>query len=230
MTKTSSVSSGALMSPRTAKFVEAMIREGDNFDYYRWLKGARDEQDEAKRLTAASALDEPLAQISGPSDTSNVLRPSPSAVIIGVPVRRAMWRLHQEAGGNGPTRWLKEVINAWHDFQASRARDAVYKYLEAVFAIVDHYRVRRRTNNLLRHAFEFADQPVDKHADPFTAVIRCTCDGQADNKTTSKWARALRYVARSKKPGAPLKAFMKAAGGVNACANRYANHFGRGRG
>ena len=38
----------------------------------------------------------------------------------------------------------------------------------------------------------------------------------------SKRARALRYVARCKKPGTPLKAFMTEAGGVNACNTRYA--------
>jgi hypothetical protein len=129
---------------------------------------------------------------------------------------------------NGPTWWLKKVSAAWDEFQTSRARDAVYGYLEAVFAIVEHYRTRRRTKKLLRHAFEFAGQPLDKNANPFIAVIRCTCDGQADNKTISKWARALRYVARCKKHGTPLTAFMKGAGGVNACADRYAKYFGRG--
>jgi hypothetical protein len=92
----------------------------------------------------------------------------------------------------------------------------------AVFAIVEHYRTRRRTNRLLRHAFEFADQARGKNADPFTAIIRCTCGGAADNKMISKWARALRYVARCKEPETRLKSFMKETGGVNACATRYA--------
>ena len=100
--------------------------------------------------------------------------------------------------------------------------------LEAVFAIVDHYKVRRRTNKLLRHAFEFAELPCEKNADPFTAIIRCTSDDNADSKTISKWARALRYVAHSSVPRTRLKMFMKEAGGVNACANLYARYFGRG--
>jgi hypothetical protein len=113
---------------------------------------------------------------------------------------------------------------------------------QAVFAIVDHYRTRRRTNKLLRHAFELADLPLedtrsvhdgephpverDKNADPFTAVIRCTCGDAVDSKMISKWARALRYVVECKERGARLKAFMKQAGGVNACAARYAKSFG----
>jgi hypothetical protein len=71
------------------------------------------------------------------------------------------------------------------------------------------------------HAFKFANLPFDKNADPFTAVIRCTCGDAADNKTISKWARALRYASRRKKPEMRLKAFMKDAGGVNACAAGY---------
>jgi hypothetical protein len=81
---------------------------------------------------------------------------------------------------------------------------------------------------IIRRAFKFAGLPVDKHADPFAVVIRCTCDGKADNKTISKWSRALRYVVRVKKPRHQLTTFMKNRGGVNACAKRYAKYFGRG--
>jgi hypothetical protein len=75
---------------------------------------------------------------------------------------------------------------------------------------------------LLRHAFEFADLRFDNDADPFTAVIRCTCGNTADNKMISKWARALRYAAKRKPADMQLKAFMKHAGGVNECAAGYA--------
>jgi hypothetical protein len=88
----------------------------------------------------------------------------------------------------------------------------------AVFAIVRHYKVRRRTNKLLHNAFKFAGLPFDRNADPFTAVIRCTSADEVDSKTISKWARALRYAGRPKKPEVRLRTFMKEAGGVNACA------------
>ena len=103
----------------------------------------------------------------------------------------------------------------------------MYRYLASVSAIVVHYKVRRKTKKLLRQAFKFAGLPFDKNADPFTAVIRCTCDRSLDNKTISKWARALRYVAHCKVPRARLKTFMKEAGGGNACAERYARYYGR---
>jgi hypothetical protein len=148
---------------------------------------------------------------------------------VGLP--RTLRRQHQEPRSKTPKArlrvWLEKVRRAWDDFQARRARDAVYTYLEAVFTIVMHYRVRRRTNRLLRHAFEFANLPLDKKADPFAAVIRCTCGDAADVKMISKWSRALRYVARSKEPDSGLRTFMKEAGGVNVCAGRYARYYGR---
>jgi hypothetical protein len=226
MTKTSFADSGALMSPRTVKYVEALIREGDNFGYQKWLQQVRDEEAEAKQAFIASG-EHPAVEIATPSSTSNFRNPVPNAgravVLKVVPVSRPIWRLHREGTSKGSKRWLKKVSDAWNDFQASRARDAVYGYLEAVFAIVEHYRTRRRTNKLLRHAFKFAAQPFDKNADPFTAVIRCTCGGVADNKTISKWARALRYVSRCRKSDTALRTFMKIAGGVNACADQYAD-------
>ena len=98
----------------------------------------------------------------------------------------------------------------------------MYGYLEAVFAIVRRYKTRRKTKKLLRHSFKFAGLSLDRNADPVTAIIRCTSADNIDTKIISKWARALRYVARCKVPPTRLKTFMKEVGGVNACADRYA--------
>ena len=224
MTKTSFADCGALMSPRTAKYVEALMREGDNFDCQKWLQQVREEEAQVKRAFSVPG-EHAATEIATPSSTSNFRNPVPNAgravVLKAVPVSRPIWRLHREGTSKGPKRWLEKVRDAWDDFQANRARDAVYGYLEAVFAIVEHYKARRRTKKLLRHAFKFANLPFDKNADPFTVVIRCTGGGAADNKTISKWARALRYASRRKKPEMRLKAFMKDAGGVNACAAGY---------
>jgi hypothetical protein len=67
--------------------------------------------------------------------------------------------------------------------------------LLAVFAIVLHFKLRRRTKKLLRQAFKPAKLRFDKNADPFAAIIRCTSGNAVDNKMISKWARALRYAA-----------------------------------
>jgi len=98
----------------------------------------------------------------------------------------------------------------------------------ALYAIFQHYRRKGRTKKLIRHAFEFAELPFDKNADPFAVIIRCTCEQQLDRKTISKWSRALRYVAQVKKR-MPLKEFMKGRDGINACASLYTERFGRSK-
>ena len=215
--------------PRTAKYVAALMCEGDNFDYCKWLQRVRQEEDQAKQAPAAFRSGGSVAgEIGNPISTSGcrdgwpILRPAP--MTRAVPLPRA--RPHHELGNKTPKarvrRRLEKIRDVWDDFQASRTRDAVYGFLGAVFEMVMHYKVRRRTKKLLQHAFKFAELPFNRNADPFSAVIRCTSDDNADSKTISKWARALRYVARCKVSPTQLKTFMKEADGVNACASLYA--------
>jgi hypothetical protein len=238
MTKTSFADSTALMSPRTGKYIEALTRGGDNFDYDQWLKRVREEEAQATQvLTAITCREAVAAHVDDPINTSDSrdARPRLGPAPISKPTLspRALRRPHPQAKSKTPKarlmRWLERISIAWDDFQASRTRDAVYGYLDAVFAIVEHYRVRRRTKRLLRRAAKFSGLPLENYTDPFTAVIRCTSGNGVDSKTISKWARALRYVAHRKEPRTRLKMFMKKAGGVNACADRYAKYLRRSR-
>ena len=227
----------SLFPPRTANFVETMIREGDNFDYRTWLQRVREEEAQAKRLPAAFLLGESVAPGLGDlTDTSDRLdagiSSEPALRTNCSPIKSVRRQFGREAISPSPqsglTQRLVMVCDAWDDFQECRKRDAVYRYLKIVFALVLDCKGRRRTKRLLRRAFQFAGLPPDKNADPFTAVIRCTSERNVDNKTISKWARALRYVAHCKKPRTPLKIFIKNMGGINACAERYAIYLGRG--
>ena len=49
-------------SPRTARYVEAMIREGDDFEYRRWLRRVREEEAQAKQVPAAFSSGESAAR------------------------------------------------------------------------------------------------------------------------------------------------------------------------
>jgi hypothetical protein len=234
MTQISSTFKSTWLTPRTANYVAALIREGDNFDYCKWLQQVREKEAQARELRKAKTeqiVSEEIGAAVGTCrgrETSPNVRPFNRRVPIPIGMTRSRRKTLHSSSGTRIRRRFEKIRDAWNDFQASRTRDAVYGYLEAVFAIVKHYKVRRRTKKLLRHAFECAELPFDKNADPFTAVIRCTSDDNADNKTISKWARALRYVARCKEPRKPVTAFIKEAGGVNACADRYAEYLGRG--
>ena len=225
----SAVKEPPLLSPRTADYVAALIREGDDFDYCEWLQQVQGKEAQAKQSQQTSASGKTVAKEIAPQIARPESRQScPTSMRLArhAAISKGMSRSNQGCAGTTSAarnrRWFQKIRDVWDDFQASRTRDAVYGYLEAVFAIVTHYKVRRKTNELLRHAFQFASLPFDKTADPFTAVIRCTSEDAVDNKTISKWARALRYVAHSNVPRTRLKKFMKKAGGVNACASLYA--------
>ena len=222
------ISTSCILSPKTTDYVAAMIREGENFDYYKWLLQVREEEAQAKELQQTMTVRIVPPEIDAPINAFDGREASPNGKLFNgrVPIPIALPRLHRKprhsASGTRITRRLAKIRAEWDVFQASRARDAVYGYLEAVFAIVKHFKVRRKTKKLLRHAFKSAGLSFDKNADPFTAVIRCACGGDVDSKTISKWARALRYAARSKEPVVGLRTFMKEAGGVNACAAGHA--------
>jgi hypothetical protein len=50
-----------LLSPRTANYVAALIRQGDKFDYLRWLKAVREEEAQATRVPAVFTSGEIIA-------------------------------------------------------------------------------------------------------------------------------------------------------------------------
>jgi len=116
---------------------------------------------------------------------------------------------------------LLRICAAWDDFQASRRRDAVYQFLKAVYILVVRYEGRRRTSRLIRRACIFANLLYKNRLEPFTIIIRATTEESVDIRTRSKWSRALRYVAFRKRAPRKLMSFMKAKGGINACAGRY---------
>jgi len=215
-----------MYSDRTKKYVEALSREGKDFDYKKWLRQVQEEEAQAKRVAAASNSHGPSA--SKPNDAAKATQtlsppriPAPVLKINNVQIFR------DAPSTESPLqRRLTHVLQAWKEFQGTRDRNAVYGYLSAVFSIVQHYSSRCRTKKLVRRAFKFAELPFDKNADSFSVIIRCTCEQRLDRKTVSKWSRALRYAAQFKER-TPLKEFMKDRGGINACASLYTEHFGR---
>jgi hypothetical protein len=160
------------MSPRTANYIAALIREDDKFDYSRWLQRVREEEAQAKQGPATFISKELVAaEIGNQTGTLDGIWPNPKLTTRAAPIPRALRQTHRAPKSKALKislrQRLEKVSDAWDDFQANRARDAVYGYLEAVFAIVTHYKVRRKTKKLLRHAFKFVGLPFDKNADPF---------------------------------------------------------------
>ena len=117
-------------------------REGDKFDYSKWLERVREGEAQAKQgLRTFISKDLIAPEIGNQTGTSDGIWPNLKLMTRTVPTPRALRRPDPQAESKTPKarvmRRLERISSAWDDFQASRARDAVYGYLEAVFAIVD---------------------------------------------------------------------------------------------
>jgi hypothetical protein len=123
---------------------------------------------------------------------------------------------------------LERVAKIWRDFQSSRARDAVYAYLTAIFALVEWWEIDKRAISRARLALHLRGIEAPMEIEPFAAVIVATSHpAKLDKRMISKWSRVLRYAAKYKTKSEPLQQFIKRKGGLNACAARYAHRLGR---
>jgi hypothetical protein len=124
---------------------------------------------------------------------------------------------------------LQRVRDAWADCQATRDRNAIYAYLNAVYDLVAWWTSEGRQADRTRRALRLSRLEVFDREDPFAAVIRCTADpSKADKRTRSKWSRVMRYAAVYKTDSEALDQFIRRKGGINACAARFSRCVGRG--
>ena len=127
---------------------------------------------------------------------------------------------------------LSRLQHEWHEYQTSRDRDGIYRYLGPLFELVTWWAHERKAIEYARRALSVQRrQPAPNIAEPFAAVIFCTADPEkVDYRMRSKWSRVLRYAADYKDLNEPLRDFVKRKGGINKCAGRFARRLGRGRG
>jgi hypothetical protein len=203
-------------SELTKKYVEALMREGDDFNPLEWFNEviAEKRRLESENTHAPEQLSNPTFRT-----VTSIVQPASAAALPQAPITRPDTAHSRHS--NRLRRRLSELSDIWEGVREDRRRDAIYHFLQAVFDVVISYKSKRRRKRLLRRAFKFAGLPFDPYVDPFAAVIRCTTDGEADRKMISKWSRALRFAAIAKKPRVPLKRFMKRMGGINGAADQY---------
>ena len=95
-----------MFSPRTAKYVAALIREGDNFDYHKWLKRVREEEAPAQHVPTAFSSGELVAAGMGiPINTSHPypsITPRQALLPKTAPLPRALCQLRHEASRETP--------------------------------------------------------------------------------------------------------------------------------
>jgi hypothetical protein len=125
---------------------------------------------------------------------------------------------------------LLRIRNAWEECQASRKRDAIYTYLNAVFDLVAWWAAENRALDRAHKALRLQSMCPFEGEEPFAAIIRCTADpAKVDKRTRSKWSRVLRYALRCNFNSEPLDQFIKRKGGINECTAKFARRIVRSR-
>jgi hypothetical protein len=107
---------------------------------------------------------------------------------------------------------------------SSGNRMAVQTFLGAIFNQVFQWQAEERLEEELYRLLDTLKAPVPlKIGEAFAVVIYCTAP-HVDEKSRSKWARALRYAAANKPEDESIRKFIQRKGGINACASRYAQY------
>jgi hypothetical protein len=118
---------------------------------------------------------------------------------------------------------LAKVGIAWARYQSTNSRNAVYIYLEAVFALVRRWQSLNCAVDNSQAALRLQHDAPQMKPEPFGIVIFCTSDPDvAEAKTRSKWSRALRFARKNKPGNQRLTEFVKSQGGLNECAHQFA--------
>ena len=107
---------------------------------------------------------------------------------------------------------------------SSGNRMNVRPLLGAIFNQVYRWEAEDRLEEGLYRLLDSLKAPVPlRIGEAFAVVIYCIAP-RVDQKSRSKWARALRYAAANKPDDESIKSFFKRNGGINACASRYAEY------
>jgi hypothetical protein len=137
-------------------------------------------------------------------------------------VKKPIWRPTRNLVASIKTELAKVGI-AWARYQSTNSRNAVYIYLEAVYALVRRWQDLHCAVRNSRLALRLQHDAPQMKPEPFGIVIFCTSDPEvADPKTRSKWSRVLRYARKNKPGNRRLTEFVKSKGGLNECAHQFA--------
>jgi len=122
---------------------------------------------------------------------------------------------------------LERLRREWDNYQSSRNRDGIYRYLSLIFEVVILWAHERKAAEYAKQALRLQRPPVPKISCPFAALIYCSADRErVDYRTRSKWSRLLRYAKVFKDPETLIE-LVRSRGGINKVAARYARYFGR---
>lgn len=120
------------------------------------------------------------------------------------------------------------IRNIWERVQASRDRNAIYDYLDAVFELIKWWNAEGRTAYRTKRALSINGLFVPEQPEPYSAIIAASVSpGRLDKRLINKYSRVLRFAAAFKDPDKRLDKFIKKHGGLNRCAGEFSRRLAR---
>jgi hypothetical protein len=121
-------------------------------------------------------------------------------------------------------RQLRQTIDALRKLErkcfASRNRFVFYDFLAAVFELYGQLRGIKQARKATIRVAKLFGLHLQKRMHPIRVIINAT--STADNKTKSRWGRALRYAWRERRTWTDLGSFLRENGGPAGCAGQFA--------
>jgi hypothetical protein len=110
---------------------------------------------------------------------------------------------------------------------ASRSRFAFYDYLDAAFEFYVQLRRTKKAKKAARLIAKLFGLRNQKRTHPIRLIIDAT--STADNKTKSRWTRALQYAWRERRTWTDFTSLLRENGGPAGCAEKFAAINPKGR-
>jgi hypothetical protein len=122
---------------------------------------------------------------------------------------------------------IDDLIKLERKCFASRSRFAFYDYLAAVIELYIRLRRTKQAKKAAARIAKLFGLREQNRAHPIRVIIDAT--SSADNKTKSRWTRALRYAWHKRREWSDLRTFLRENGGPAGCAEQFAAINPRGK-
>ena len=132
--------------------------------------------------------------------------------------KTVVWKGEERDAGALASEGLKILEAAFKKYQSTRAGDAVYGYLSAVYGFATSFRRSPDCTRVARRMARNKKYPVRKNQSSWSLLIRASAT--VNEKTRWKWSTCLDYAKAERVKPSDLKQFIRGQGRINECASK----------
>jgi hypothetical protein len=135
--------------------------------------------------------------------------------------KTVVWRDREHGVKALASRGLKQLAEAFGLYHSTRARNAVYGYLTAVYEFAAGFRASRDCKRLAKVMVKRKERVVRCDQNRFDLLLLASSTPAVNAKARWKWSQCLTHAVYEEIEPADLERFIADFGGVNACAAKW---------